>query len=737
VKLIYDLTEKEAAVFESNSSGSERIMYCLPYNFENGMITKGKVVVTDRFIYKLTEKGLVEKYDFKDLTEFSVENMLGSSAFLLQENGCTKRVCTFLSGRYLSQYTVLMRGCRIIVEAIKEGKEVGEPLINNEPENFCPKCGDPMPRGIRNCPRCREKGSAIKKLWGLTRGMRLMLSFPIFVSAISFVLMFILPTIQQKAIDGYMNNPDVDATAIKGFIVIAVSLILIDLFQRALSLVQGLFSTISGNRFVLILRTLLFEKIQGLSISSIQRKSTGDLMGRLNSDISVTQGFITSTLPSVINQILSFLLAIILLLFVDPMLCLFVFIPVPIVCVVAKKVWKRMAQNSRTAWQKAYSVNCLTQDTIQGERIVKCFGREKAAVEKHKKAIDESTKKSIYRDRYSNCFAPVLSHLLKLGSYIILFYGNALVFNGDLTLGELFKYTAYTSVIYAPLTTFLNLPTTLANVFNSINKVMEIFDEEPEIKDIDLPIDIKIEGDIDIKNITFGYNSYDPVLENVSVHINQGEMIGIVGASGAGKSTLINLIMRLYDVNEGVIEIDNVDIRDISQQALRSQIGVVLQETHLFHGSIRDNICYAKPYATNEEIIRAAKLANAHDFICDLPQGYNTMIGERGFSLSGGERQRIAIARAMIHNPSILILDEATAALDTETEKMIQDSLNVLMEGRTTLAIAHRLSTLRNADKLIVLDNGHLAEFGTHTELLKKKGIYYKLVMAQRLNAVK
>ena len=227
------------------------------------------------------------------------------------------------------------------------------------------------------------------------------------------------------------------------------------------------------------------------------------------------------------------------------------------------------------------------------------------------------------------------------------------------------------------------------------------------------------------------------MLENVSVHINQGEMIGIVGASGAGKSTLINLIMRLYDVNEGVIEIDNVDIRDISQQALRSQIGVVLQETHLFHGSIRDNICYAKPYATNEEIIRAAKLANAHDFICDLPQGYNTMIGERGFSLSGGERQRIAIARAMIHNPSILILDEATAALDTETEKMIQDSLNVLMEGRTTLAIAHRLSTLRNADKLIVLDNGHIAEFGTHTELLKKKGIYYKLVMAQRLNAVK
>ncbi|MBQ3637712.1 MAG: ATP-binding cassette domain-containing protein, partial [Clostridia bacterium] len=214
--------------------------------------------------------------------------------------------------------------------------------------------------------------------------------------------------------------------------------------------------------------------------------------------------------------------------------------------------------------------------------------------------------------------------------------------------------------------------------------------------------------------------------------VKKGEMIGVVGHSGSGKTTLINLLMRLYDVTDGAILIDDVNIKEISQNALRSQIGVVLQETHLFSGSIRDNIKYAKPLASDEEVIEAAKLANAHDFIVNLPDGYNTMIGEKGYSLSGGERQRVAIARALIHNPKILILDEATAALDTETEKLIQDAINKLAKDRTAFCIAHRLSTLRNADRLIVLDKGHLVEFGTHQELLDKKGFYWRLVMAQR-----
>ena len=326
----------------------------------------------------------------------------------------------------------------------------------------------------------------------------------------------------------------------------------------------------------------------------------------------------------------------------------------------------------------------------------------------------------------------LLGFVIRFGNYLILLYGNLKLFHGEMDVGTLHQFSTYANIIYGPLIWITFIPRNISTFLTSASKVFEILEEQPEIRDIALPIDARIEGEIDVRNVTFGYESYLPVLKNVSVHINPGEMIGIVGHSGSGKTTLINLIMRLYEVNDGAILIDGINIRDISQEALRSQIGVVLQETLLFSGTIRQNICYAMPNATDEQVIEAARTANAHDFIMSLPQGYDTLVGEKGYSLSGGERQRIAIARAVIHNPRILILDEATAALDTETEKLIQDALNKLARDRTTLAIAHRLSTLRNADKLLVLDKGKVAEFGTHSELLAHKGIYYKLVMAQR-----
>ncbi|MFR5515356.1 MAG: ABC transporter ATP-binding protein, partial [[Eubacterium] siraeum] len=265
--------------------------------------------------------------------------------------------------------------------------------------------------------------------------------------------------------------------------------------------------------------------------------------------------------------------------------------------------------------------------------------------------------------------------------------------------------------------------------------VFEILEEDNDISDTENAVSLDIKGDIEFKNVYFGYKAYNPVLKDVSFSIKQGEMIGIVGHSGVGKSTLINLVMRLYDATSGQVLIDGTDVRDISQNSLRSQVGVVLQETYLFSGTVLDNIRYAKPDASFEEIVNAAKTANCHDFITRMPDGYNTVVGERGYNLSGGERQRIAIARAILHDPKILILDEATASLDTQTEKQIQDALDRLIKGRTTIAIAHRLSTLANADRLIVLKKGRVAEIGTHTELLQSKGVYYELVMAQKQTA--
>ena len=325
-----------------------------------------------------------------------------------------------------------------------------------------------------------------------------------------------------------------------------------------------------------------------------------------------------------------------------------------------------------------------------------------------------------------------MGFVIRLGSYAILMYGNYLMFVDPMTVGLVNQCNTYCNMIYEPIMQITTIPRSISEFTTSLSKVLEILEENPDVSDIDSPKYVKLSGDISLRNVTFGYNSYDPVLEHVTFDIKAGEMIGIVGHSGCGKTTLVNLIMRMYDTTEGQILVDGTDIREIAQNSLRTQMGVVLQETLLFSGSIRDNIRYAAPHATNEQVIEAAKLANAHDFIMSLPEGYNTVVGEKGYSLSGGERQRIAIARALIHNPKILILDEATAALDTETEKLIQDAINHLTEGRTTIAIAHRLSTLRNADKILVIDHGKLKEYGTHRELLDMKGIYYKLVMAQQ-----
>ena len=375
--------------------------------------------------------------------------------------------------------------------------------------------------------------------------------------------------------------------------------------------------------------------------------------------------------------------------------------------------------------------NLILQDTLSGIRVVKTYGREQDAIDTFADCTEKQAKQNLSNARLFDLVFPVLGFIMRFGSYLILWHGNLLLFRGSLGVGTLNRFNAYTGIIYAPLMQITTIPRHISEFLTSFGKIMEIMEEQPEIADVEEPKQVKLQGAVSVKNVTFGYESAVPVLKNISIDVYPGEMIGIVGHSGSGKSTLINLIMRLYDPAEGSIEFDGINAKDISQTSLRSQIGVVLQETHLFSGTVRDNIRYAKPGATNAEVIAAARAANAHDFIMALPQGYNTVVGERGYSLSGGERQRVAIARALIHNPKILILDEATAALDTETEKLIQDAIDGMTENRTVFAIAHRLSTLRNADRLLVLDNGEVAECGTHAELLEQEGIYYKLVMAQ------
>ena len=351
---------------------------------------------------------------------------------------------------------------------------------------------------------------------------------------------------------------------------------------------------------------------------------------------------------------------------------------------------------------------------------------------RYEEAIRREKVLQIKNETIYSLIHPLLGFILNIGTFFLLYYTSVNMLNGTMTYGEVSKFSSYVSFIYGPIGWFAGMPRILIRTYTSLVKIFEVIDEKSDVSDDEDAIDLNVNGKIEFKNVSFGYDETGDVLKKIDLTIQPGEMIGVVGRSGVGKSTLINLVMRLYDVGEGAIEIDGVDIRKISQHSLRSQIGAVLQETFLFSGTVYNNIAYAKPGCTKEEVINAAKLAGAHDFIVKLPDAYNTRVGEKGLTLSGGERQRVAIARALLRDPRILILDEATASLDTETEKGIQDALQVLIKDRTTIAIAHRLSTLRNATRLVVIDNGTIAEIGTHEELLKKQGIYYGLVMAQR-----
>ncbi|MBO5269860.1 MAG: ABC transporter ATP-binding protein [Clostridia bacterium] len=727
MKLLYDLPEKDEERLSAELLDGEKRMYCVPYDYVDDRYVHGFVVITNKRIYNLLDGELQAKYDMEHLSGFSVEKLFGSAAFYAKVDGVSTMICRFSSGRHLPRYSLLVTACDKIAH------EHSETIMeSSEPERFCPKCGKPYYMNTTVCPFCQNKAEIYKKLFAMTKGLRLMMLFPLLAVIVSMAFRFIVPAVQKVAIDRYITAKALEDNYLIGFLLIIAAIVSLDILHRGVSVIQSRISAVAGNRFMHMLRTLLFEKIQTLSMASIQTKSTGDLMGRINNDIAVVQNFVTHLLPTYFAQLFSFILALVLLLWLEPVMCQFIFIPIPFVLLFLVKFQPYMHRKHVGAWLKGQRTNRALQDVLNGIRVVKAYGNEERVVADFESKTARQYAEEERNARQFDTIFPIVGFFLKFGNYLVLLYGNLLLFHGNMSVGSLNQFNSYSAIIYEPIMQITAIPRNISNFITSLTKILEILEEEPEVADVMKPTYLNIKGDVSVKNVTFGYDSFNPVLERINFDVKAGEMIGIVGHSGCGKTTLINLIMRLYDVSEGQILIDGIDIRQVSQSDLRSQMGVVLQETYLFSGTIRENIRYACPQATNAEVMAAARMANAHDFIMNLPEGYNTMVGEKGFSLSGGERQRIAIARALIHNPRILILDEATAALDTETEKLIQDAINKLTEGRTTFAIAHRLSTLRNASRILVLDHGKIAEYGPHAELIAKRGIYYKLVMAQQ-----
>jgi ATP-binding cassette subfamily B protein len=414
-------------------------------------------------------------------------------------------------------------------------------------------------------------------------------------------------------------------------------------------------------------------------------------------------------------------------------LTLLVLIPVPIVLILSHLYWPRIVSLWHRYWHFRSRLGGAVSDTLSGLRVVKAFAREAEESQRFGEKSHDVQLADTAAEQTWTTFFPILWFVASAGSLLVWYVGGRDVLGGTVTLGTLMTFIAYLAMFYGPLQYLSRIADYLARSLTSAERVFEVLDSVSELKEAEDAVELpRIRGHVEFRGVTFGYEAHKPVLKNITLEVREGEMIGLVGHSGAGKSTTINLLCRFYDVNQGEVRIDGVDIRVLRQRDLRSQLGVVLQDTFLFNGTILENIRYAKPDASLEDVMAAAKAANAHDFIVQKADGYDTRVGERGQSLSAGERQRVSIARAILHNPRILILDEATASVDTETEKQIQEAIARLIAGRTTFAIAHRLSTLRNANRIVVLKKGEIVEAGTHEELLAKEGEFHKLVTMQR-----
>ena len=734
MKLLYTLKESQQQALSLRDG--ETIWYCVPVDlaFDNrarspqtSYTDQTWIVVTEERLMTLRGEEKTSEHLLADCEKIKCEHQVGCGIVtVFPREGLPECVARF-SMRQIVRVAYAVRGAQTLVQAMQEGKSLRmvSRVESREYEKYCEKCGRALP-GTSKCMYCDGKSDILKKFMALCGefiGRLVVIS--LLLVLLAGINMF-NPMVQRYFIDNSLATGQGTTVDLWLFIIFTFALtaggMVCWIYRYWLCVKLGASLSMS-------LRAKLYYKIQALSLSFINNRKPGELMNRVSRDTKQIRVFMQDVFGDMFSMLVTMVVSLVMMMIISWRMTLLSLVFVIVVIVITRLFWHHIHTIFHKQWLRADDLSSNLQDILSGMRIVKSFGkeeRESARFTEKTRAYAAIQKKN---ETFWAVFYPILTFLLGVGTYIAVYFGGIQVLDGSMTVGQLVQFISYSGYLFGPLSWMTHLPREIMLMLTSLNRIYDVLDEEPILADKEESKAFPIEGAFTFEDVSFGYQTYEPVLEHISFNVKPGEMIGLVGASGTGKSTLINLIMRLYDVDQGRITLDGYDLRDVQMESLHSQIGVVLQETFLFSGTILANIRFAKQDATLEEVIMAARAANAHDFICKTPDGYNTYVGEHGYNLSGGERQRIA--RAILNNPRILILDEATSALDTESEFLIQQALNRLIKGRTTFAIAHRLSTLRDADRLVVIDKHGVAEIGTHNELLEQQGIYYGLVNAQ------